>query len=116
VAIYPAKPASKMLKIVEIIIPNSNLGDLKDILREQRPLNFWIQPLTGLWVYTQDGEEEARPVENNVLIQILLREESVEKLLDTLEKKFSDTEGFRINLIALAASIPLPSSHKGASC
>ncbi len=111
-AIYPAKPASKMLKIVEIIIPNSNLGDLKDILREQRPLNFWIQPLTGLWVYTQDGEEEARPVENNVLIQILLREESVEKLLDTLEKKFSDTEGFRINLIALAASIPLPSSLK----
>lgn len=96
-----------MLRLIEMIIPESGLKDLKEVLKDQRPINLWVQPLTEIWIYPE-GDEEAKLVENSVMIKVLLHEENTEKLLDTLEQKFSQSKGFRINLISLAASVPLP--------
>lgn len=96
-----------MLRLIEMILPESHLKDLKEVLKDQRPINLWVQPLAEIWIYPE-GDEEAKLVENSVMIKVLLREENTEKLLDTLEQKFSQSKGFRINLISLAASVPLP--------
>ncbi len=96
-----------MLRLIEMILPESDLNDLKDILKDQRPINLWVQPLTEIWIYPE-GDEGAELVQNSIMIKVLLREENTEKLLDTLERKFSQSNGFRINLISLAASVPLP--------
>ena len=96
-----------MLRLIEMILPESHLKDLKEVLKDQRPITLWVQPLTEIWIYPE-GDEEAKLVENSVMIKVLLREENTEKLLDTLEQKFSQSKGFRINLISLAASVPLP--------
>lgn len=96
-----------MLRLIEMIIPESELKNLKEILNEQRPINLWVQPLTEIWIYPE-SDEEAKLVENSIMIKMLLQEENTEKLLDTLEQKFSQSKGFRVNLISLAASVPLP--------
>ncbi|HSD58818.1 MAG TPA: TIGR00341 family protein, partial [Methanotrichaceae archaeon] len=90
-----------------MILPKSDLENLKEVLKDQRPLNLWVQPLTEIWIYPE-GDDEVELVENSIMIKVLLREENTEKLLDTLEQKFSQSKGFRINLISLAASVPLP--------
>jgi uncharacterized hydrophobic protein (TIGR00341 family) len=96
-----------MPRLVEMILPESNMNELIDILREQKPISLWVQSLSGLWLYPEDGGE-AHSIEEMVLIRILLHEKGIEELLDTLEKRFSESEGFRINLMTLAATVPLP--------
>jgi uncharacterized hydrophobic protein (TIGR00341 family) len=96
-----------MFRLIEMIIPESELENLKEVLKDQRPMNLWVQPLTEIWVYPE-GDEEVKFVENGIMIKMLLEEEDTERLLDTLEQKFSQSKGFRINLISLAASVPLP--------
>lgn len=96
-----------MLRMLEMIIPESDLMDLKEVLKDQRPLNLWVQPLTEIWIYPE-GDDAAELVENSIMVKLLLHEENTEKLLDMLEQKFSQSKGFRINLISLATSVPLP--------
>jgi uncharacterized hydrophobic protein (TIGR00341 family) len=96
-----------MFRLIEMILPESELENLKEVLKDQRPMNLWVQPLTEIWIYPE-GDEEAKLVENGILIKMLLQEGDTEKLLDTLERKFSQSKGFRINLLSLSASVPLP--------
>jgi uncharacterized hydrophobic protein (TIGR00341 family) len=96
-----------MFRIIEMILPESELENLKEFLKDKRPINLWVQPLSEIWIYPEGGEE-AKLVENGIMIKMLLEEGDTEKLLDTLEQKFSQSKGFRINLISLAASVPLP--------
>jgi len=98
-----------MPRLVEMILPQSHMDELMDILREQKPVSLWVQPLAALWLYPEKGED-AHFIEKMVLIRILLNENKVEDLLDTLEQKFSESDGFRINLITLAATVPMPAA------
>lgn len=48
--------------------------------------------------------------EGQVVFNILVRREKTESLLNILQKHFSKTDGFRISLVPVEASIPVPES------
>lgn len=80
------------LRLIEMVLPEEFRRELESALKEQKVLDLW-----------QDTIEE-----NRIHLKILVPTENSETVLDFLEKRFSHTEGFRIILLPVEASIPRP--------
>lgn len=85
------------LRLIEIILPETeNLERLKELLEEHPIIEIWEDNISG----------------EKILVKILVKAEESEKILDLLEQRFSKTEGFRIILLPVEASIPRPEKPK----
>ena len=78
------------LRLLEIIIPESNNQNVRDLIEDDSVIAFW----------QEDSSE------TGVLVKMILSVEHTEKVLDLLEQKFSGMEGFRVVLLAVEATIP----------
>lgn len=78
------------LRLLEIIIPESNNHNVRELIEDEAVIGFW--------------QEESS--ESGMLVKMLLSVEHTEKVLDLLEQKFADMEGFRVVLLPVEATIP----------
>lgn len=80
------------LRLIEMILPGQRRKELEDLLSDRKPLGVWHQEL-------QDDK---------VLVRVLLSTEETEVTLDLIEKHFSVSEGFRVMLMPVEATLPRP--------
>lgn len=80
-------------RLIIIILPDyGNLNETKSILEKYDVLGSW---------YTESAEKQ-------IIYNVLIRREKTESLINVLQKQFSNLEGFRISLLPIEASIPVP--------
>src|SRR5690606_40239057 len=60
----------------------------------------------GVWKHPVKGVMYSRLSEEQILVKILVFAEESESLLKSLQERFSDEDGFRINIIPVEASLP----------
>jgi uncharacterized hydrophobic protein (TIGR00341 family) len=80
------------LRLIEAFVPKTEKDQVQEILKDHKVLGIWQEEVS----------------ENQVLVRILLSSEETEAVLDIIEKYFSTSEGFRIILLSVEASIPRP--------
>ncbi len=81
------------LRLVELRLPASeDIAWIKELLEDHPTIDNW----------------ESSNSEDHHLIQFLIEADKTEAMLDILEKRYSNTEGFRIMLIPVEATIPRP--------
>jgi uncharacterized hydrophobic protein (TIGR00341 family) len=78
------------LRLIEIILPEHQSEDLSQILAENSISDFWQAGACG----------------PSVIMKILLPAEKTESLMDKLEKRYSNIDGFKVVLLSVEASIP----------
>ena len=78
------------IRLIEIVLPTSYQTEVNSILKAYETLDLW-----------QDRIDE-----NRIHIKFILPTGKTEEILDSLEKRFSNIEGFRIILLPVEASIP----------
>jgi uncharacterized hydrophobic protein (TIGR00341 family) len=78
------------LRLIETILPSQYQEEVRNLLRTHGFLELW----------------EERIEKDRLHIELILPTEKTEEILDVLEKRFSATEGFRIILLPVEASIP----------
>ncbi len=78
-------------RLIIVILPEGYVEKLKNILHRYDVLESWSVETEGKFV-----------------TNIIIRREKTESLLNALQKKFSGLNGFRISLIPVEASIPVP--------
>jgi hypothetical protein len=78
------------LRLLEIIIPETNSKDVRELIEEESVIGFWQEAAS----------------ETGLLVKMLLSVEQTEKILDLLEQKFTGAEGFRVVLLPVEATIP----------
>ncbi|WP_414470372.1 TIGR00341 family protein [Methanobacterium sp. ACI-7] len=82
-------------RLIIIVIPNyENLEEIKGIIGKYDVLNSWYIEST----------------ENQIIYNVIIRRAKTESFVNTLQKRFSKLEGFRINLLPVEASVPVPES------
>jgi uncharacterized hydrophobic protein (TIGR00341 family) len=80
-----------------MVLPRGSREELRKILVEQKVLDHWLETIE----------------KNRIHLKILIPTENSETVLDLFEKRFSHTEGFRIILLPVEASIPRPAPKDG---
>lgn len=80
------------LRLIEMVLPEQKSKRLEELLADRKPLGVWHQEL-------QDDK---------ILVRVLLSTEETEATLDLLEKHFSVSEGFRVMLMPVEATLPRP--------
>lgn len=80
------------LRLIEISIPTETREDAEALVRRHSIIDIWHERLT----------------EKRIILKVLLTAEETEAILDTLEKRFSNVESFRILLLPVEASLPRP--------
>ncbi|MHC4971669.1 MAG: TIGR00341 family protein [Planctomycetota bacterium] len=80
------------LRLIELTLADSVADRLSDALVGVDVLEQWREPT----------------LESRVLVRILVRTEKSESVLDALERQFTGTEGFRVILLPVEATIPRP--------
>jgi uncharacterized hydrophobic protein (TIGR00341 family) len=78
------------LRLIELIVPEDQIGYAKELLKDCQPLEIWYEKLQ----------------EDKTLIRILLPAEKTEQVIDTFEKNFSIIKDFRLMLFPVSATIP----------
>ncbi|MGD2245173.1 MAG: TIGR00341 family protein [Candidatus Aminicenantes bacterium] len=78
------------IRLIEIVLPALYQTEVNDILKSYESLELW----------------QERIDENRLRIKFILPTGKTEEVLDSLEKRFSTVEGFRIILLPVEASIP----------
>lgn len=95
------------LRLIEVVLPERDLGDLEKLLEGRgevlditllRSLGPYRYPVLGVWRERFSTEE--------VIVRILTSAEKIEGLTDLISEKFENVDGFRINIIPVAATIP----------
>ncbi|MGC9529923.1 MAG: TIGR00341 family protein [Candidatus Bipolaricaulaceae bacterium] len=83
-----------ILRLVEVIVGREQAERLREVVAEGSCscLDQWTQDLTG----------------GLCLVRLLVSADSTEQLMDRLEQEFSSTQGFRIVLLPVEASLPRP--------
>jgi uncharacterized hydrophobic protein (TIGR00341 family) len=84
------------LRLIQLFLPDSELQDALQLLEDKAVPQMWHEHMGG----------------KNIHIQILIPADQAEDVLDTLEKKYTKTEGFRILLLPVEAAIPRPDIPK----
>lgn len=80
-------------RLIIIIIPGyENLNEIKRILERYDVLSSW---------YVESAEKQ-------IIYNVLIRREKTESFINVLQKQFSNLKGFRISLLPIEASIPVP--------
>jgi len=80
------------LRLIELTLTDSVADRLPDALEGVDVLEHWREPT----------------LENRVVVRILVRTEKSEAVLDALERQFTGTDGFRVILLTVEATIPRP--------
>jgi len=78
------------LRLIEMVLPEQQIKTVQELLQEQ--------PVVDVW-YDQISEEKT-------LVNILVKTEQTEPLIDLFDKHFSIETGFRLILLPVAASVP----------
>lgn len=82
------------LRLIEVIVPVDRRDEVLDVVRdghEQQILDIW----------TDERDDCAA-------IRILVRSSRTERLTDDISEKFDGVEGFRLMLLAVEATVPIP--------
>lgn len=96
------------LRSIEIILPEKKREAIEELLSERKDVfDVRMQPITGIWKHQVRGIRYGSFSERQLLVKILTFAEESQSLLDTLQEKFSNEEGFRINIIPVEASLPI---------
>lgn len=82
------------LRLIEVFLPDEDAQKVAELLHDFS--------LVGIWQTNLHNHQN--------LVKILLSGEEVETAIDRLETHFSQVDGFRIILLSVEASIPLPPS------
>jgi len=85
------------LKLVEIYAKKEDTPRLNAILADHKTLECW-----------EDNLREER-----VVVRVLLNEEDVQGLLDSLTQQFGRVEGFRVLLVPVVGAVPLSGASWG---
>ena len=80
------------LRLIEMVCNEERRAEIEEVVREFKPLEVWHDRL----------------MDDQIMVQILLHAEKAEAVLDTLESRFSWTEGFRVLLLNVEAVLPQP--------
>jgi len=80
------------LRLIEMVCNEERRAEIEEVVREFEPLEVWHDRL----------------MDDQIMVQILLHAEKAEAVLDTLESRFSWTEGFRVLLLNVEAVLPNP--------
>jgi len=80
------------LRLIEMVCNEERRAEIEEVVREFEPLEVWHDRL----------------MDDQIMVQILLHAEKAEAVLDTLESRFSWTEGFRVLLLNVEAVLPHP--------
>lgn len=78
------------LRLMEIFLPESNNSTVKELFENETTLDYWQEE-------TSSG---------GLLIKLLISADKTEKLLDWLEEKYGDRDGFRVILLHVEGTIP----------
>lgn len=85
------------LRLIESLLPADESAEaVKKLLGDL--------PAIGIW--------EERGSDKGIVVKIIAHAENCENILDALEKRYSETEGFRIVLLPVEATIPRPEEPK----
>ena len=104
------------LRSIEIILPEGKKEAIEELLSERKDVfDVRMQPITGIWKHPVRGIRYGSLSESQILVKILTFAEESQALLDTLQEKFSNEEGFRINIIPVEASIPKKDTTENSS-
>lgn len=80
------------LREIEVFLPQNNVHQVETLLQDHSVIGMWHSPLST----------------DQSLVKILVSSEEAESAIDCLQERFSETEGFRILLLEVEASIPRP--------
>ncbi|MDH7597166.1 MAG: TIGR00341 family protein [Methanothrix sp.] len=95
------------LRLIEVVLPERNLEALEKLLDGRgevldvmllRSLGSYRYPVLGVWRERFSTEE--------IIVRILASAEKTEALTDLISDRFSNEDGFRINIIPVMATIP----------
>jgi uncharacterized hydrophobic protein (TIGR00341 family) len=85
------------LRLLEILLPSGNNADtVKELLGEIPYIDLWDEEIS----------------EKSTIVKIIAHAEGCEDILDSIEKRYSGMEGFRVVLLPLEAVIPRPEEPK----
>ncbi len=80
-------------RLIIIILPYyRNIDEVRNILKKYDVLSSW---------HVESSEDE-------IVYYVIIRRAKTESLINTLQKRFSGLEGFRVSLLPVEASIPIP--------
>lgn len=80
------------LRLVEVVVPGELRDGIDEAVTEHRLLDCWSEEL----------------VDGRVRVGFLIESGAAEPLLDELEERYGDSEGFRVLVQAVEASLPRP--------
>jgi hypothetical protein len=80
------------LRLLEVYVKGEKVGELRALLREAPVLDVWEEQLS----------------EGMAVARLLLRTEHAERVTDHLERRFGGSEGFRVVMLHVEATIPRP--------
>lgn len=78
------------LRLLEAFLPDTTNEDFKDLIGADAHAALW----------------RAESTDAGLSVKMLLSVEQTEQILDTLEQRFADTEGFRVVLLSVEATLP----------
>lgn len=84
-------------RILELMAPTETAREARDIAEQE-------ENALGIWSDTLDDDSS--------VIRILMEADKTESLTDTFTDKFSGTDGFRIMLFSVEATLPHPETEK----
>lgn len=84
--------------MLELMAPPETAEEARKLMEEKD------KDILGIWSDTLDG--------GSSVLRILVNAEKTEALTDTLTDKFSDTDGFRIMLFSVEATMPYPKKEE----
>lgn len=87
------------LRLMELILPRGQEGEARDLMKDRQIQGVWQEKLA----------------DDLVLIRVLTLAEETEALLDLLENRFAQADGFRVILFPVEASLPRPVSPENAA-
>ncbi len=80
-------------RLIIIVMPTYEiLDEIKSILEGYDVLNYW----------------DVKSSNEQIIVNAIIRREKTESLINLLQKRFSNLEGFRISLMPVEASLPVP--------
>jgi uncharacterized hydrophobic protein (TIGR00341 family) len=85
------------LRFIEMVLPGEQIKTVQELLKEQ--------PVVSVW-YDRISEEQT-------LVNILVKTEDSEPLIDLFDQNFSIETGFRLVLLPVAASLPRVEEPEG---
>ncbi len=97
-----------VLRMIEMILPEKEKERLEKVLTNNSlpVLGVWIQPMLGIWERPVAGIWKKSFDEDQILVKVLVSTEYSESVIDHLEKGFHRTEGCRMVVLPVAASLP----------